>query len=39
VRRGRMTWPDLLEEIVADRETRNAILITLGIRPPPPPEE
>lgn len=39
VRRGRMTWPDLLDEIVADRETRNAILITLGIRPPPPPEE
>jgi type VI secretion system protein ImpA len=40
VRRSRMTWPDLLEEIVADRDTRNAILITLGIRPPaPPPEE
>jgi len=39
VRRGRMTWPDLLEEIVSDRDTRNAILITLGIRPPPPPEE
>ena len=39
VRRGRMTWPDLLEEIVADRDTRNSILITLGIRPPPPPPE
>jgi type VI secretion system protein ImpA len=39
VRRGRMTWPDLLEEIVADRETRNAILITLGIRPRSPPDE
>jgi type VI secretion system protein ImpA len=39
VRRGRMSWPDLLEEVVADRDTRNAILITLGIRPPPPPEE
>jgi type VI secretion system protein ImpA len=39
VRRGRMTWPDLLEEIVADRDSRNAILTTLGIRPPPPPEE
>lgn len=38
VRRGRMTWPDLLEEIVADRDSRNAILTTLGIKPPPPPE-
>jgi len=38
VRRGRMTWPDLLEEIVSDRDSRNAILTTLGIRPPPPPE-
>ena len=40
VRRGRMSWPDLLEEIVADRDSRNAILTSLGIRPPaPPPEE
>lgn len=39
VRRSRMTWPDLLEEIVADRDSRNAILTSLGIRPPPPPEE
>lgn len=39
VRRSRMTWPELLEEIVADRDSRNAILVSLGIRPPPPPEE
>lgn len=39
VRRGRMTWPDLLEEIVGDRDSRNAILTSLGIKPPPPPEE
>jgi type VI secretion system protein ImpA len=39
VRRGRMTWPDLLAEIVADTDTRNNILNTLGIRPPPPAEE
>ena len=39
VRRSRLTWPELLEEIVADRDTRNAILTTLGIRPPAPPEE
>lgn len=40
VRRSRMSWPELLEEIVADRDSRNAILTSLGIRPPaPPPEE
>ncbi len=39
VRRGRMTWPELLQEIVADRESRNSILTTLGIRPPPEEEE
>ena len=39
VRRGRLSWPALLEEIVADRDSRNTILTSLGIRPPPPPEE
>lgn len=39
VRRGRMSWPDLLEEVVPDRDARNAILTSLGIKPPPPPEE
>jgi type VI secretion system protein ImpA len=39
VRRGRMTWPELLEEVIADRDSRNAILTALGIRPPPPPAE
>ena len=38
VRRGRMTWPELLAEVVADTDTRNTILNSLGIRPPPPPE-
>jgi len=38
VRRGRMSWPELLAEVVADMDTRNNILTTLGIRPPPPPE-
>ena len=33
VRRGRMTWPELLAEVVADTDTRNTILTTLGIRP------
>ena len=35
VRRGRLTWPELLAEVVADPTTRNGILTTLGIRPPP----
>ena len=38
VRRGRMTWPELLAEVVGDTDARNSILTTLGIRPPPPPE-
>ncbi len=38
VRRARMPWLELLEEVVGDADTRNAILTTLGIRPPPPPE-
>jgi type VI secretion system protein ImpA len=36
VRRGRMTWPELLQEVVSDMDARNSILTTLGIRPPPP---
>ena len=36
-RRGRLNWPDLLAEIVEDEGTRNAILTSLGIRPPQPP--
>jgi type VI secretion system protein ImpA len=36
VRRGRMTLPDLLNELVTDTEARNAILSSLGIRPPAP---
>jgi len=38
VRRARLSWPDLLEEIVSDRDTRNTILTALGIRPPPAEE-
>jgi type VI secretion system protein ImpA len=34
VRRARMNWPQLLEEIVPDPATRSAILTSLGIRPP-----
>ena len=38
VRRGRLTWPELLEEIVPDPTAATAILSSLGIRPLPPPE-
>jgi type VI secretion system protein ImpA len=34
VRRGRMTWPELMAEIVPDVTYRSAILSSLGIRPP-----
>jgi type VI secretion system protein ImpA len=34
VRRARMNWPQLLEEVVPDPSARAAILTSLGIRPP-----
>jgi type VI secretion system protein ImpA len=34
VRRGRLTWPELLAEIVPDAAARAAILSSLGIHPP-----
>ena len=34
VRRGRMTWPELLAEIVPDWTTRATILTRLGIKSP-----
>ena len=40
IRRGRMSWPDLLAELVSDTKVRDSILVQLGIRPlpdaPPP---
>ncbi|WP_458096292.1 type VI secretion system protein TssA [Roseomonas sp. WA12] len=39
VRRARMTWPELLAEVLPDQTTRDAVLSALGILPPPPPEE
>ncbi len=33
VRRGRMTWPELLAEIVPDEASRNQMLTQLGIKP------
>jgi type VI secretion system protein ImpA len=39
VRRARLSWPDLLLEVVPDETTRNAILTSLGIKPPEPRAE
>ena len=33
VRRGRLTWPDLLAEIVPDESARRSMLMQLGIKP------
>jgi type VI secretion system protein ImpA len=38
VRRGRMTLPELLAELMPDEGTRSAFLSSLGIRPEPPAE-
>ena len=38
VRRARLPWLELLAEVVADQTSRDAMLTTLGIRPPVPPE-
>jgi type VI secretion system protein ImpA len=34
IRRAKLTWPELLEEVVPDPGVRSAILTSLGIRPP-----
>jgi type VI secretion system protein ImpA len=36
VRRGRLTWPELLSEVVPDEKARSAMLVMLGIRPASP---
>jgi type VI secretion system protein ImpA len=33
VRRGRLTWPELLAEVVPDEKVRSGMLAMLGIRP------
>jgi type VI secretion system protein ImpA len=39
VRRARLSWPELLAEVVPSADQRNAMLSALGIRPVSPPEE
>jgi type VI secretion system protein ImpA len=34
VRRGRLSWPELLSEVISDVAARDNVLIQLGIRPP-----
>jgi type VI secretion system protein ImpA len=36
IRRGRLSWPELLAELVSDTAVRDSILVQLGIRPTPP---
>ena len=38
IRRARLSWPELLEEVVTDPAMRASILTSLGIRPPGPTE-
>ena len=38
VRRGRMTWIELMAELMPDAPGRNAVLVSLGIKPPPEDE-
>jgi type VI secretion system protein ImpA len=38
VRRGRMTWPELLQEVMPDPSARNEVLTKLGIKPAPEAE-
>jgi len=33
IRRGRLSWPDLIGELVSDANVRNNILNSLGIKP------
>ena len=33
VRRARLTWPELIEEIIKDDQTRTNLLVSLGIKP------
>jgi type VI secretion system protein ImpA len=34
VRRGRMAWPDLVAELIADETSRSSLLISLGMKRP-----
>ena len=38
VRRGRMSWPELVSELLPDETARNSLLISLGIKPAVPDE-
>ena len=37
VRRARMTWPDLVSELVADEASRSALMVSIGMKRPDAP--
>jgi type VI secretion system protein ImpA len=39
VRRGRMAWPDLVAELIADESSRSALMISIGMKRPDAPQE
>jgi type VI secretion system protein ImpA len=39
VRRGRMAWPDLVAELIADEPSRSALMISIGMKRPDAPQE
>lgn len=39
VRRGRMSWLDMMGELIPDETARNALLTSLGIKPPTDPPQ
>ena len=39
VRRGRMAWPDLVAELIADEASRSALMISIGMKRPDAPQE
>lgn len=38
VRRARMTWPDLVAELVADETSRSALMVSIGMKRPDAPQ-
>ena len=39
VRRGRMAWPDLVAELIADEPSRSALMVSIGMKRPDAPQE
>ena len=39
VRRGRMAWPDLVAELIADEASRGALMVSIGMKRPDTPDK